>query len=139
MEGWQLSHANFWVFDRIQSCLVYERIVLFNWYLTGLRLLSSCRSSFNKSCWKLWRLVSIYNSSIFARQVLTSTFLYFCNLNMQNKCSYTYVINLICLNKQVLKMTILMDLQISVANPDLDPVFLGHPDPDLGKYRIRIL
>ena len=26
---------------------------------------------------------------------------------------------------------------ISVADPD--PVFLGHPDPDSGKYRIRIL
>ena len=23
--------------------------------------------------------------------------------------------------------------------PDPDPVFLGHPDPDPGKYRIRIL
>ena len=24
-------------------------------------------------------------------------------------------------------------------NPDLDPIFLGNPDPDPGKYRIRIL
>ena len=29
------------------------------------------------------------------------------------------------------------DLENSVA--DQDPVFLGHPDPDPGKYRIRIL
>ena len=30
-------------------------------------------------------------------------------------------------------------MEISVADPDPDPVFLGHPDPDAGKYRIRIL
>ena len=35
--------------------------------------------------------------------------------------------------------TIWLLLLISVADPDSDPVFFGHPDPDPGKYRIRIL
>ena len=40
---------------------------------------------------------------------------------------------------QCLKVPIEYDkmMKISVADPDPDPVLLGHPDP--GKYRIRIL